>query len=183
VPPPIIVNVTNKPMISPFEKPEYKNVTVYENSKLDGPTSPLYGSIVIMICIVLGILFYLFADWFQAYRAQKKAASKIEITDLTDFELKPIEQQDISADDAHSVFTSARTMLSRASNPLTSNSIHYDSSTIQSDGLQNFKFKSNFLDPDTKRGELIAKQAMIKGRAEAGSTADFKSSDINSGLR
>jgi hypothetical protein len=76
-------------------------------------------------------------------------------------EQKPIEQQDISVDDAHSVFSSARTMISRANNQLTSNSIAYDGSTIVGpESFTNAKLKpSNFLDPDAKRSESQLKYA------------------------
>ena len=57
---------------------------------MSGQKSPLYGSIVIMACIVTGIVLYLLTDWFQGLRV-KSRAKKIEITDMTDLELKPMD--------------------------------------------------------------------------------------------
>lgn len=77
------------------------------------------------------------------------------VTDLTELEQKPIEQQDISVDDAHSVFSSARTMISRTNNAITSSSIAYDGNTLMGpESFTNVKLKpSKFLDPDAKRSE------------------------------
>jgi len=66
---------------------------------LTGERLPLYGSIVIMFCIIAGVLLYFLAEWIYVIRAAKKER-KIVVTDLTELEQKPIEQQDISVDDA-----------------------------------------------------------------------------------
>jgi hypothetical protein len=52
IPPPIVVNIT-------------KNVTVYEGTapQLTGERLPLYGSIVIMLCIMAGVLLYFLTEW------------------------------------------------------------------------------------------------------------------------
>lgn len=125
---------------------------------MSGQKSPLYGSIVIMACIVTGIVLYLLTDWFQGLRV-KSRAKKIEITDMTDLELKPIDQQDISYDDAHSLFSSARTMLSKPQH-VTTSSINYGMESTfmgekESFGQIKMKPASNFLKPNAKQNDLL----------------------------
>lgn len=88
-------------------------MTVVQTIELTGPTTPLYGSIVIMGLILFGVTTFLMVDWFGQKRAKKKG-EKVGITVLTDFELRPIEQQDINYEDAVSMFqASSRSMISK----------------------------------------------------------------------
>jgi hypothetical protein len=94
-PPPIIVYVPAPPPVfvppAPIIVNITKNVTVSKVISLDGPTFPLYGSIVIMFCIVSGVFLYLCVDHIQRVRDARRRKEKVNITDLTDFELRPIE--------------------------------------------------------------------------------------------
>lgn len=78
IPPPIIVNIT-------------KNVTVLKIVDLNGPTKPLYGSIIIMTIITFGFFFFLWLNNCLEKR-NKRVQGKINTTYLTDFEMRPIEE-------------------------------------------------------------------------------------------
>lgn len=65
-----------------------------------------------MILIVAGICGYLVMQYIEKRRKGKKT-SKVSITDLTDFELRPMEEQDINYNEAVNMFSSARSMLSK----------------------------------------------------------------------
>jgi len=82
---------------------------------IDGPTTPLYGSIVIMALIVSGVLLYFAMDYCLQKR-KAKDSKKINVTGLTDFELRPIEDQDINYDEAVNMFNSSRSMVTNQRN-------------------------------------------------------------------
>jgi hypothetical protein len=69
-----------------------QNVTIIRKTfGLSHPTYPLYGSIVIMGLIVGGSILYIAMDYVIARRRKEKEDKKVAITNLTDFELRPIE--------------------------------------------------------------------------------------------
>ena len=57
---------------------------------MTGPKTPLYGSIVIMALILAGFVLYFGIEFFLE-RRKKKEQKRVGVTNLTDFELKPIE--------------------------------------------------------------------------------------------
>lgn len=79
------------------------------------PTVPLYGSIVIMGLIIAGFIAYFVIEYFIQKRkvAQDK---KVSVTHLSDFELRPIDQQDLAYEDAVSLFNSHRSVATNANN-------------------------------------------------------------------
>jgi hypothetical protein len=65
-----------------------------------------------MVFIVFGILCFIFSALWADHK-KKKDGKKIGITNLTDFELKPIDQQNMGYEDAVSFFNSARSMITK----------------------------------------------------------------------
>lgn len=62
-----------------------------------------------------GVLCFIITGIYDEKRRLKKE-KRIGVTNLTDFELKPIEQQDIGYEEAVSFFNSARSMITRQNN-------------------------------------------------------------------
>lgn len=68
-----------------------------------------------MVAIVCGVLCFIISGICEE-RKRIRSEKRIGITNLTDFELKPIEQQDIGYEEAVSFFNSARSMITRQNN-------------------------------------------------------------------
>lgn len=104
IPPPIIIqNVT-------------QNITIVTKAfKFTEKPQALLGSITIMVAIVCGVLCFIISGICEE-RKRIRSEKRIGITNLTDFELKPIEQQDIGYEEAVSFFNSARSMITRQNN-------------------------------------------------------------------
>lgn len=68
------------------------------------------------MCLILsGFLLY-FGIEFYLEKKREKEQKRVGITNLTDFELKPIEQQDINYDEAVNMFNSSRSMVTNNRN-------------------------------------------------------------------
>jgi hypothetical protein len=92
------------------------NVTIITKAfKFSEKPQALIGSITIMVAIVCGVICFIIAGIYDEKRRLKNK-KRIGITNLTDFELKPIEQQDIGYEEAVSFFNSARSMITRQNN-------------------------------------------------------------------
>jgi len=63
-----------------------------------------------MVLILAGFILYFVIECILE-RKKKKEEKRVGITNLTDFELKPIEQQDINYDEAVNMFNSSRSMM------------------------------------------------------------------------
>ena len=63
-----------------------------------------------MSLILIGFVIYFVIECILD-RKKKKDEKRVGITNLTDFELKPIEQQDINYDEAVNMFNSSRSMV------------------------------------------------------------------------
>ena len=61
-----------------------------------------------IVLIFSGTISFIGIQAYDEYRAVKNRDQKINITGLTDFELQPIEKQDMDYEDAVSYFKSAR---------------------------------------------------------------------------
>lgn len=104
IPPPIIIqNVT-------------ENITIITKAfKFTETPQALVGSITIMVVIVCGVLCFIISGICDE-RKRLRSEKRIGTTNLTDFELKPIDQQDIGYEEAVSFFNSARSMITRQNN-------------------------------------------------------------------
>ena len=84
------------------------NTIIIINQETAESPSPQYAQILIMALIFSGTISFMGLQAFEEYRTAKNKESKINITGLTDFELQPIEKQDMNYEEALSYFNTAR---------------------------------------------------------------------------